>query len=111
MVTDSSTPTRFKRKLRSRIVITFLLFSMLKFEGAEFKAAQTLGIVGMITIMHNFVHAAPTPFKMLFSDQWTEEVIAATEPKSILFRGVSFVLIEEEESKPAIPTVRRAGKA
>lgn len=90
---------------------SFLLFTVLRFEGTDFKAAQTVGIVAMITIMHNFVHAAPAPFKMLFSEQWTEDVIAATEPNSILFRGASFILYEGEDAAPTIPVVRRAGKA
>ncbi|NNE80119.1 MAG: hypothetical protein HKN18_07580 [Silicimonas sp.] len=93
------------------IACSFVLFSALRFRGAEFKAAQTFGILAMIMIMHNFVHAAPKAFNLVFSEEWTNQVIAMTEPGSILFRGASFVVIEPKEEKPTIPTVRRAGKA
>ena len=88
-------------------LVSFILFQMLRFEGAEYKAAQTAGIFGMVCIMHNFVHAAPGAFNLMFSPQWTEEVTAMTEPKSILFRGISFVVFEDEDEKPKMPVVRR----
>ena len=88
----------------------FLLFAMLRFEGKEFKAAQTFGIVAMVMVMHNLVHWAPGVFNTIFSPAWTEDVIAYTEPNSILFRGNSFVLVEDESEVAAAPTIRRAGK-
>jgi hypothetical protein len=88
----------------------FLLFAMLRFEGAGFKAAQTFGIVAMIMVMHNFVHYMPGTFSAIFSEEWTEEVIAYTEPNSILFRGVSFVVTEPADQVASEPTIRRAGK-
>jgi len=93
------------------IACSFFLFAALRFQGAALKTAQTLGIVAMIMIMHNFVHAVPKAFSLIFSEEWTEEVLAMTEPGSILFRGASFVVIEPEGSKSLIPIVRRAGKA
>lgn len=88
----------------------FLLFAMLRFDGKEFKAAQTFGIFAMIMVMHNLVHYMPGVFSAVFSEEWTEEVIAYTEPNSILFRGVSFVLTEPASEVAANPTIRRAGK-
>ena len=91
---------------------SFALFSMLRFSGAEFKAAQTFGIAAMVMTMHNAVHAAPEVFDVVFSEEWTDEVIAYTEPKSILFRGVSFVLSDDspEAAESSAPVIRRAGK-
>ena len=89
---------------------SFLLFAILRFEGHAYKAAQTMGIFAMICVMHNFVHAAPGLFGKLFSDQWTEQVVASTEPNSILFRGASFVLYEPEAEVAGKPRVRRGGK-
>lgn len=80
---------------------SFLLFGLLRFDGAEYKLAQTVGIVVMVCIMHNFVHAAPAVFDIVFSPEWTQDVIAYTEPKSILFRGVSFVLDPEAAAMAA----------
>lgn len=88
----------------------FLLFAMLRFEGKEFKAAQTFGIFAMIMVMHNFVHYMPGVFSTVFSEEWTDEVIAYTEPNSILFRGVSFVMVEPASEVATAPTIRRAGK-
>lgn len=93
---------------------SFALFGMMRFSGPEFKAAQSVGIAIMILGMHNLVHAAPSVFKLAFSEGWTDEVVAYTEPNSILFRGASFVLIEPSNqvagSPTSEPTVRRAGK-
>ena len=89
---------------------SFVLFSMLRFSGPEFKAAQTFGIAAMVMCMHNLVHAAPTAFNLLFSEEWTEEVTTFTEPNSILFRGVSFVIYETEEEARAAPVILRVGQ-
>ncbi len=88
----------------------FLLFAMLRFNGAEYKAAQTFGIAAGVMVMHNFVHYAPGVFNVVFSEAWTEDVIAYTEPNSILFRGNSFLLYEEPETAAVEPVIRRAGK-
>jgi len=93
---------------------SFLLFTVLRFGGAAHKAAQTFGIAAMILVMHNFVHWMPKAFDLTFSPKWTSEVIAMTEPNSLLFRGVSFALapekVAEEDAEPAKPVVRRFGK-
>ena len=93
---------------------SFALFGMMRFSGPEFKAAQTVGIAIMVMGMHNLVHAVPSVFNLTFSPQWTEDVVAYTEPNSILFRGNSFVLIEPTSevagSSSAAPAIRRAGK-
>lgn len=95
-------------------VCSFALFGMMRFSGPEFKAAQSVGIAVMILGMHNLVHAAPTVFNLTFSKNWTDEVVAYTEPNSILFRGASFVLIEPDNqiagTPSSEPVIRRAGK-
>lgn len=91
---------------------SFALFSMLRFHDAQFKAAQSFGVAAMVLFMHNFVHLSPGVFGAIFSDEWAEEVVAATEPNSILFRGASFVLYtpkEETAEKAPLPKVRRIG--
>ncbi len=94
---------------------SFLVFSLLRFDGKDLKAAQTVGVAIMICTMHNLVHAAPRVFDAVFSPAWTAEVMEATQPKSILFRGVSFVVVPEEEPEQPeqpekkLPTIRRMG--
>ncbi len=89
---------------------SFALFGMMRFSGPEFKAAQSVGIAIVILCMHNLVHAMPSVFKVAFSQEWTENVVAYTEPNSILFRGISFALSEPASEAAASPTIRRAGK-
>ena len=93
---------------------SFLLFAMLRTRGRSHKAAQIFGVAAMIMVMHNLVHWMPTAFDIAFSPKWTADVIAATEPKSILLRGESFAMtpedVLEEDAEPAKPVVRRFGK-
>lgn len=50
---------------------------------------HSTGTLIMIVGMHNLVHATPWLFEFLTSPLWTAEVIGATEPYSVLIRGVS----------------------
>ncbi len=61
----------------------------------------------MICVMHNLVHTWPGAFEIAFSQEWVSEVIETTQPQSILFRGVSFVVGESADQAPAMPTVFR----
>lgn len=97
------------------VACSFLLFGMLKFNGKEFKAAQTAGVVAMMGLMHNFVLAAPSAFGLLFSKEWTDDIVTYSEPGSIYFRGLYIVVIPsgddvaDEPEKRALPKVRRLG--
>ncbi|MDD9923154.1 MAG: hypothetical protein OXQ92_12895 [Boseongicola sp.] len=83
----------------------FALFAMLRFSDKSMKTAQTFGIVFMIGVMHNMVHVAPGLFSTLFSEEWTEDIIAYSEPGSIYFRGNYFKVIEDKEvAEAAVPT-------
>ena len=70
-------------EMGTAIALSFLIFIFLPFEGLAARMGQITGVVIMMTLMHNAVHAAPGLFGTLFSKDWTESVIAATEPKSI----------------------------
>ncbi len=48
-----------------------------------------MGTVGL----HNLVHAAPHVFDTLFSPIWTGAVLSATEPFSVILRGMSLSLL------------------
>lgn len=58
----------------------------------QFVAAQTIGAAVMVLAMHNLVHAAPDLWQMAFPQSWVNEVVATTEPHSILITGISFQL-------------------
>ena len=83
------------------------------------KAALVVGIAIMIGTMHNMVHKVPSAFSLIFSDEWTEDVLTYSEPGSIYFRGNYFVVLPQgeetateeaepaEEEKKSLPKVRR----
>ena len=92
------------------------LFSLTSYKGFPFVLAQICGVVLMMTTMQNMVHKAPSVFNLAFSSDWTDDVIATTEPGTLLVRGYSMALSENAEEvaeadvepeKPALPTVRR----
>jgi hypothetical protein len=85
-------------------MVTFFLRAIMRTEGSEFTMAKTAGIAAMICTMHNAVHAQPKLFGVIFSPEWVEEVVYMTEPKSILFRGNSFVMGEPRAETPPYPS-------
>lgn len=70
-------------EMGTAIAFSFLVFVFLPFNGFAARMGQIMGVVLMMTLMHNAVHAAPGLFGTLFSKDWTEDVIAATKPRSV----------------------------
>lgn len=70
----------------------FALKGLLSLESKTLQLAQNIGVAVMVVMMHNLVHIAPAPFSWMFSPEWVRDVEQTTEPKSILFRGVTFLL-------------------
>lgn len=68
----------------------FVIKQIFHFEAKVFQSAQMAGVFAMVAVMHNFVHWMPKPFELAFSPDWTAQVIASTEPNSLLFGGASF---------------------
>ncbi len=89
------------------LAIGFVLKQMFRFSGKIQETAKTMGIFAMICVMHNMVHLWPGAFELAFSPEWVTDVVETTEPKSILFRGVSFVVGETRDQTPEMPTVLR----
>ena len=89
------------------LAIGFVLKQMCRLSGKIQETAKTLGIFAMICVMHNLVHTWPGAFEIAFSPEWVSDVIETTQPQSILFRGVSFVVGESADQAPAMPTVFR----
>ncbi len=84
------------------LAIGFVLKQMFRLSGKVQETAKTMGIFAMICVMHNLVHVWPGAFEKAFSPEWVTNVVETTEPNSVLFRGISFV-VGEDESKPAVP--------
>ena len=70
----------------------FALKNLLSIEDKSLQFAQTVGVVIMVLAMHNLVHLAPKAFSVVFSPEWTQDVLETTEPKSLLFAGVTYRL-------------------
>lgn len=87
------------------LAVGFVLTQMFRVKGKAQETAKTVGIVVMVGMMHNMVHAWPGLFEMTFSPEWVSDVIETTEPKSFLFRGVSFVLVDDPAATPTMPTI------
>ena len=83
------------------MAIGFVLKQLFRLKGAAQETAKTVGVVAMICTMHNLVHMWPGAFEMAFSPDWVSDVIEMTEPKSILFRGISFVVGETDQTSAA----------
>ena len=80
------------------------MFSLNNLGDNPVKAALVVGIAIMIGTMHNMVHSAPGLFGALFSEEWTEDVVAFSEPGSIYFRGNYFTVLPQSEATIADDT-------
>ena len=88
----------------------FAIKEVFRIEGKEFALAQTVGVVAMVVSMHNLAHWFPAPMSLVFSPEWVDDVLYYTEPNSILFRGVSFVIGDTGPSEPQMPTIIEIGQ-
>lgn len=82
----------------------FALKELFKISDKSLQLAQTVGVFMMIVLMHNLVHMVPGLFGMIFSPEWVQDVLTTTEPKSILFRGVTF-LLGDPVATSAVPSM------
>ena len=85
----------------------FALKQLFAMDDKTLQFSQSVGVLIMVLGMHNLVHAFPKVFTTVFSSEWTQEVLETTEPKSILFRGVSFVLGEPKQPEITLPTIEQ----
>lgn len=76
-------------ELAAGLMLSFLIFLVLPWKGVKYRFLQFAGVAIMGLTMHNMVHNAPGLFSLAFSEDWTEEVIASTEPSSMYLRGQS----------------------
>ena len=89
------------------LLVSFIVFFVFPFKGAMYNFLQFLGVVVMISMMHNLVHKAPGVFSLAFSPEWTQTVTTVTEPNSFFVRGQSVPFIKEPEAEKVLPPVRR----
>jgi hypothetical protein len=71
------------------VAIAVLIGQLLRLSGLSHLTAQSLGVIAALCLMHNIVHQAPEISDMLFSPQWTAQIVSSTEPLSLQFRDLS----------------------
>lgn len=97
------------------LVFSLLMLRILKSNDRAFKSALAGGVVAMVVLMHNFVHAAPGVFGLLFSKEWSNNVIAYSEPGSIYVVSTYMAVMPSdavdasEPGNQVLPKVRRYG--
>jgi hypothetical protein len=74
------------------LVIAFVCTAVLVARSQSAALAQILGVMAMLAVMHDFVHAAPKLWTVAFSRDWVLTVLTTTEPASVLVKGVSYRL-------------------
>ncbi len=84
------------------IVLSFLAFLLVPYRGGKYVLLLIVGVGLSITAMHNTVHSAPWAYSLMFSPEWTEEVIETTKPKSLYVLGNVIELVEEKKAAPTI---------
>lgn len=91
------------------ILLSVIVMLMMPFQAVLTKLGYLAGMAIAIVGMHNAVHAAPPVFSLLFSQEWTDQVIAATAPSSIYMRGDTILLAlpVSESKEKKMPTVLR----
>lgn len=97
------------------LVFALLTFRILKMNDRAFKSALAGGVIAMVVLMHNFVHAAPGVFGLMFSKEWSDNVIADSEPGSIYLLSTYMAVMPSgagvagDPGNQALPKVRRYG--
>ena len=65
---------------------------MVKMPMLKYAPICAVGVLAGLVGYHNLVHVYPTEFAQMFSPVWVEQVVSATAPNSIIWRGETFVL-------------------
>ena len=87
--TDPATLAAMDAGLAAMIV--FFVGGVLKHKTLRHMMAQVVGITAMMVTMHNLVWLFPAEFAQAFSQDYVEQVTAATAPLSIYFNGETIV--------------------
>ena len=73
------------------LAIVIALRRLLSVNGFTIRLAKAIGVLAMIGLMHALVHEAPKPFAKVFSQVWVDDVVATTNPRSVLFLSRAFL--------------------
>jgi hypothetical protein len=77
-------------QLVSAFCIAMVVAHFLRLRSGELTLSKSLGVVVCMLSFHNAVHLWPEAFKIAFSPMWVGQMLAQTEPDSLLWRGICF---------------------
>lgn len=103
-------------EMAASLILSFMIFMLLPWKGVQYRFLQFAGVALMALTMHNMVHSAPGLFRLVFSPEWTDRVLAETEPSSMYIRGHSVPFagkIKEEVAEveePVLPQLIKIGE-
>ncbi len=73
------------------MMLSLVIGAVLGMNIRNFMAARSLGVVAGMLGLHNAVHLWPDLFARIYTTPWVGYILSTTEPRSLLWRGVSFV--------------------
>lgn len=74
------------------LMIAFALSQVFRLRAKEYLGVQLLGVFVMMCTFHDLVHLMPDQFEKAFSQDWVQMMLTTTEPNSVLFRGMFYML-------------------
>lgn len=74
------------------LVLAVFCGYMVKMPMLKYAPICAVGVLAGLVGYHNLVHVYPTEFAQMFSAMWVEQVVTATSPHSIIWRGETFIL-------------------
>lgn len=74
------------------LAVIIVLRLLLRARSRLMLAGQLVGVAAGVLAMHNLVHVAPQVWTAAFPPAWVDDILANTQPHSILIKGVSYVL-------------------
>ncbi len=73
-------------------MVAFALRMMFSLESKVHMSAKTMGIMATVATMHNAVHIYPEMTAIIFSEEYVKHTLEYTNPNTVIFRGMEFVL-------------------
>ena len=74
------------------VMVGYILTQAVRLNGTLHQGTQGIGVFAGLCTYHNVVHWYPQLCETVFSSEWVMAVVNTTEPNSVVFRGVAYVL-------------------
>lgn len=71
-------------------LLTVVFSHLLGLRDRALLVPKLMGVAGGMLLFHNFVHLWPQLFEQIFSPIWVAHVLSHTDPRTLIWRGISF---------------------